>query len=155
MTDEDLSKLRAIADGATPGPWRAAPSRTGVVSAADDWWVCTVNRVTPVLDVEFIAASRGAVPALLDEVERLREENRVLTNKMSLTQGVSDKILEDLVDVEILRAAITEAIDIFDATWCPEFGHAPKPEQIERMAELRHLVADEVNKLEERRRRQP
>ena len=140
VTDEDLEKIRAITDGTTPGPWRASPSRTGVVSAADDWWVCTVNRVTPVLDVEFIAASRTAVPALLDEVNRLREENRILTGRMELTQGVSDKILEDLVDVEILRGALAEALGIFDATWCPEHGHAPKPEQIARVEELRKLV---------------
>lgn len=140
VTDDDLEKIRAITSGATPGPWRASPSRTGVVSAADDWWVCTVNRVTPVLDVEFIAASRTAVPALLDEVNRLREENRILTGRMELTQGVSDKILEDLVDVEILRAALAEVLGIFDATWCPEHGHAPKPEQIARVEELRKLV---------------
>lgn len=73
MTDADLQKIRVLADGATPGPWRPSPSRIGVVAAIDDGWVCQVNRITPVLDVEFIAASRAAVPQLVDEIVRLRE----------------------------------------------------------------------------------
>lgn len=73
MTDDDLKKIRALADGATPGPWRPTASRTGIYSAANDEWVCTVNRITPALDVEFMAAARAAVPQLLDEVARLRE----------------------------------------------------------------------------------
>jgi len=109
VTAEDLRKLRAIADGATRGPWRPSASRTGVV-AADDWWVATVSRITPVLDVEFIAASRAAVPALLDEVDRLRD-------------------------------AIADAIAIFDATWCPEHGHAPRQDQLDRIDALRKLVS--------------
>lgn len=37
--------------------------------------------------------------------------------------------------------ALAEALAIFDATWCPEHGHAPKPEQLARVDELRKLVA--------------
>lgn len=37
--------------------------------------------------------------------------------------------------------ALVEALDLFDANWCPEHGHAPKPEAFERAAELRKLVS--------------
>ena len=33
-----------------------------------------------------------------------------------------------------------EALDLFDANWCPEHGHAPRPAALERYAELRKLV---------------
>lgn len=35
------------------------------------------------------------------------------------------------------HAELVEALDIFDATRCPEPGHAPKPEQSARILELR------------------
>jgi hypothetical protein len=39
-----------------------------------------------------------------------------------------------------LREALREAIDLFDATWCPEYGHAPQPATFARINELRKLV---------------
>ena len=39
-----------------------------------------------------------------------------------------------------LRGALAEALTIFDASWCPEHGHTPKPEQLARIEELRKLV---------------
>jgi hypothetical protein len=39
--------------------------------------------------------------------------------------------------------ALVEALDLFDRSWCPEHGHAPRPEVFERVAELRKkLVLD-------------
>lgn len=35
---------------------------------------------------------------------------------------------------------LAEALDLFDAVWCPEHGHAPKPAQLARATELRKLV---------------
>lgn len=37
-------------------------------------------------------------------------------------------------------AALTEALDLFDASWCPEYGHAPNAEVLARVAELRKRV---------------
>ena len=36
--------------------------------------------------------------------------------------------------------ALAEALDLFDANWCPEHGHAPRPEVFERITELRKRV---------------
>ena len=40
---------------------------------------------------------------------------------------------------EVTRG-LAEALDLFDANWCPEHGHAPRPEAFDRAAELRKLV---------------
>ena len=46
-----------------------------------------------------------------------------------------------LDEVDLLRLALTEALDLFDATWCPEHGHAPRPKQLARAEALRKLVS--------------
>lgn len=53
---------------------------------------------------------------------------------------MNDRHAELEREVIRLRAALAEALDLFDATWCPEHGHAPRPEQLARAEELRKLV---------------
>lgn len=61
----DLQHLRTLCDAATPGPW----SRVGLFVLDDQgWWLDTRGDNTA-----FIAASRTALPELLDEIERLRQ----------------------------------------------------------------------------------
>jgi hypothetical protein len=77
MTKEELDKLRELANAATPGPWH-----TMCVFGSWDLPVAVENdkgmQVFEVqgrfghTDAAFIAASREAVPKLIDEVERLR-----------------------------------------------------------------------------------
>jgi hypothetical protein len=91
------------------------------------------------------------VPALILEVEQLRAQIGfipiLLAENGRLTKAVNEapEFLEAVkiatsAENEQLRAALREALDLFDAAWCPEHGHAPKPEQIERAVELRKLV---------------
>lgn len=68
MTDGQIGvRLRRLADAATPEPWHSDDD--GLV------WGPTlgdpVSSSTEITDAEFIAAARTAVPALLDEVQRL------------------------------------------------------------------------------------
>jgi hypothetical protein len=77
MTQQELDALKALADAATPGPWEE-------VAESGEWWMTTATDEDGSLyvipdtanmnqaDVDFIAASRTAVPALLAEVERLQ-----------------------------------------------------------------------------------
>jgi hypothetical protein len=44
-------------------------------------------------------------------------------------------------EVQQRTAALTEALDIFDSTWCTELGHCPTKEQFARMDELRRSVS--------------
>lgn len=80
MTDGELDRLQALADAATAGPWEYHDRGTNY-----DWDV-TGPRCLDLSgyvkgmfwnreDAAFIAASREAVPALIAEVRRLREEN--------------------------------------------------------------------------------
>lgn len=87
MTDIDdawLAERERMEKAATPGPWRATEER--VYADLDDGAVCVASpnlnfsdRCAP--DAAFIADARAAVPALVAEVRRLREENERLRIK--------------------------------------------------------------------------
>ena len=67
------------------------------------------------------------VPALLDELGRLREDLRVTANKLALTTGVAEQLSAMLVDYELLRSAVTKIANTTD--FCivceqhPSHGH--------------------------------
>lgn len=83
MTHDELKKLKELCENATPGPWKGdefemlapkaptlIPGNVKIVWAEDhpmnEW------------DADFIAAAREALPKLIEEVERLKEENKDL-----------------------------------------------------------------------------
>lgn len=76
MTDTELAAIRERCEAATEGPWEKITERwLGVwqdirVVAFDGKY--TICGDTAIADAEFIAAARTDVPALLDEVERMR-----------------------------------------------------------------------------------
>ena len=89
MTDERLAELRALANAVGPEPWqiRVAEDLEGeqsiFVVRNDEGAEYTVAHIgldiprtelgeDPRADAAFIAASRTAIPELLDEIERLR-----------------------------------------------------------------------------------
>lgn len=77
ITEEQLAEWSAMAEKATPGPWRHERDGIGdFVRKADGGLgssVCTmVNDYS--VDGPLIAASRTAVPALIAEVRRLQRE---------------------------------------------------------------------------------
>ena len=75
MSDERLAELRALSDAATPGPWAInlqSPDLAANIGNAEKW-VCAVTQEGGHGDIDFIAASRTAIPELLDEIKRLRE----------------------------------------------------------------------------------
>lgn len=89
MTDDDIKNLRALCEKAAPGPWGQAGTAEKPypsVSSADRMRGYQVHSMDHLIDrperqfmweqwnhdAAFIAAARSAVPALLDEVERLR-----------------------------------------------------------------------------------
>lgn len=64
----DRDELRKLAEAATPGPWEVHGSLIGIGRAKPDfgqtWGVCWRQ------DIEFICASRQAVPELLDALDK-------------------------------------------------------------------------------------
>ena len=65
----DRDQLRALASGATPGPWIPHPSYvwTSELGGIIQNWSEDANAAA---DMEFIAAARTAVPALLDTLDQ-------------------------------------------------------------------------------------
>lgn len=76
MDREELKRLRALADAATPGPWvfKASGDSLRFSMRRPPGGTIAVALTAEPEDVDFIAAARTALPALLDEVERLRAE---------------------------------------------------------------------------------
>jgi hypothetical protein len=85
VSKTEIERLRALADRATPGPWsigedareaaatlRAQPrsATTGAAVGAPVDVIIPFGRAYS--DAALIAASRNAIPALLDEIERLQ-----------------------------------------------------------------------------------
>ena len=84
MTQAELDALKALADAATPGPWEVeqhsgilcngTPSTCAVLSSSECDMASFGDSEQALADAAFVAAARAAVPALIAEVERLREE---------------------------------------------------------------------------------
>ena len=101
MTEERIAEIRGREKAATQGPWEAGKDDftkniieavkdrgTIIVQRRDDpnmFWNSIIPLKQTFSDADFIAHAREDIPALLDEVERLRAENEVL-----------EKALEDL-----------------------------------------------------------
>lgn len=84
MTNEEIARLRALCEKATPGPWKQSWMWVDKHSmpmcveqddgSGDGPAVCRVDEYDErgPADAEFIAAARTALPAALDEIERMR-----------------------------------------------------------------------------------
>jgi hypothetical protein len=123
MTKEQRDELRKLADAAPPAPWK--------VELCDDY--LDGVRMPAQLDAgdlrlayadhevaTFAAAARAAVPALLDEVERLeREVDRIRSETVTLRNGDEPpKWVEITVQAESAeeRHRIAERVRRMDAT---------------------------------------
>ena len=78
------------------------------------------------------------VKSLREERDRWRDVSAPLTGKemIDIAQG-APKLADE--EIKQLRAALAEALDLFDAVWCPEHGHAPRAEQLARVDALRKI----------------
>lgn len=80
MTTERIKELRELCDKVTPGPWYEYANQGHVFSiqTLNGSGGCILPRSgyewIRVDDAKFIAASRTAIPELLDEIERLQRE---------------------------------------------------------------------------------
>lgn len=85
-TREERDELRKLSDEAYPGPWAHWPEAGWIEVTADNHATVIAGQVRPRLGFEgeiyvdndeptaaFIATARTAVPALLDDVDRLTE----------------------------------------------------------------------------------
>jgi hypothetical protein len=93
VNDERIAEIEKLCENATPGPWEAWRAQAGESPISDDsvdavWSSASSphRRVAmqhhrfseAMLDMEFIAMARSAVPELLAELRREREKNAAL-----------------------------------------------------------------------------
>lgn len=99
VTDEQIAEWRRLSDAATSGPWRATSDGdwVGYVIAAKRRTTIAICEASEV-DMDFIAAAREAVPALLAEIERLRAATR-------------DREAVILLTIEFLRKSAHECME--------------------------------------------
>ncbi len=148
----DVARIRAFAEAATDGPWfgprvtDAWPPGEYGVYVADDHGdpipFAIIARMDRPADgspdeqcanATFIAAANPRVVIeLLDAIEgagapeahwECQQKIDALEEKLAATTN-----------------ALTEALDLFDASWCPEHGHAPRADQLSRAEALRKMV---------------
>lgn len=87
ISNEQLAEWERLANEATEGPWKSFLTREfGSVSMANDptTEVCYADTDENFAnDCNFIAAARAAVPALIEDVRRLRAELEKTSNERS------------------------------------------------------------------------
>lgn len=130
LTEERLAELRRLCEAATPGPWSVRGDARPDYYGNCYWWirgpegyryvVCNDAQsaeggVTRREDAEFIAAAREALPALIDEVGRLRRRVEALervvvaaiktADTWAYVAPSDDRAFEDL-SAEELRAML-------------------------------------------------
>lgn len=115
IPDDDLARWQALADAATPGPWhdQEDPKHPG------NRWVTDYRGLAGLIgtgqgedaeaDAAFIAASRRAVPALLAEVQALREDCATLADARLGAEVERDALRDTVKRVRALRRPIAPA----------------------------------------------
>lgn len=91
MTEERLAAIKARAEAATPGPWHhVLAAIVGTTPCPDDdntTCICNTdwgNSTNIQPNAAFIAHAREDVPALLEEVERLRAREEWLAGQVAV-----------------------------------------------------------------------
>jgi hypothetical protein len=110
ITDDNLSRWEALCAAATPGPWKSCGASDGQCPCCVVW---SLPADYPILrgtneddgsgrwqDAAFAAESRTAVPGLCAEVRRLREVDRILSERICEHEKERDALR---VEVERLR----------------------------------------------------
>lgn len=124
MTEEQLAAIKARAEAATPGPWGIEHVERRIWAGSER--VCFLfgqDRRQNENNGVFIAHAREDVPALLEEVERLRKRAERLragvkslkSTRDFLVSNLADRIGEEKFD-EMRRDALIKKL--FDAGVC-------------------------------------
>lgn len=99
----DIAALRALIAAATPGPWTHDPEGNmgagSVYTSHEDLFGGNIAEPAgdlyprggydPKADMVLIAASRAALPAALDEIERLQAERVALRRRLKAIVGLN------------------------------------------------------------------
>ena len=80
----DLTKIRALCEAATPGPWELEPVHGDLVTPNGTYQAKSYQGIGDYRpdDLALIAESRTLIPELCDEIYNLRVENRALQQRI-------------------------------------------------------------------------
>ena len=90
-----------------------------------------------VAEISQHAANRGTGYLTDAELAHLRART---TSGDTLLVRALDELRARRTEVTQRTAELVETLDIFDRSWCPEHGHAPRPEVFARIAKLRSFI---------------
>lgn len=142
ITEEDLARLEALAQAATPGPMHSTD--TSVWSPITEVARCRDYNPNGLADARFFAAARDAVPALVAEVRRLHKQVRGVEIDW---HNICDQLSSALAERDALRAELAEEKRylLADEERRKLTGDALAAEA--EAAELRASLADAVGKI--------
>ena len=123
----DTEALRRLADAATPGPWNPHPAGkyvwTEELGGIIQNWSDDANAVA---DMEFIAAAREAVPALLDRIARLEAQSDIRGRAVAMYRDRARQAEARIKAVRAIHRDLYESLsgvpycDECDRAWpCP------------------------------------
>lgn len=93
MTPAQLAEIKARCEAATAGPWCCEWTHLNLdVGFCDDKWVNAT-----LADGLFINHARNDIPALLAEVERLRESLHLIRLRSGPGHRIMDQVCSDLM----------------------------------------------------------
>lgn len=115
LTEDEL-EMRAVAERATPGPWKAEPQAgkgAWIAGPSGEWAAlsCGTNDERGAANAAFIASARTWVPALLDALSSAREEIAGLTAALRDAHADRDNGYALSHRGEADRAALQAALD--------------------------------------------
>ena len=117
----DLDPIKQRAEAATEGPWgarelpqmvRGANATLHSAHGTGEVWSVEfspeIGSTVSISDAEFIAAARTDIPALLDEVERLRDLHKAVSKDLVWNIGRANKANETIQRVRELHRQNTQ-----------------------------------------------
>lgn len=100
MTDDDLDRIEALCEQATPGPWAFRDYRPDYNRGAEPYGVEGEYQVAAVWespdDARLIATARTAIPALVAEVRKVRAAITAHRDGFLATLDMADHTERDL-----------------------------------------------------------
>lgn len=110
MDEAELKRLRALVDAATEGPWWSQEHNDKHGEDADVMANgCCITSEMNTENARFIAAARTAVPALLDEVERLKAVALAYEDEADRVGGELQRARRDFAEQRAAAEAIARA----------------------------------------------
>lgn len=97
LTDEQLDTIQKRAQAATEGSWKYDMKYGYLAPVTPQRQIATIcNEITRDADAEFIANARTDIPSLLDEIKHLRKENHMYEQAVAEDDATKERLLNEV-----------------------------------------------------------